>query len=86
MLLPKMILFFVCALFYGKIVQSQTADDVVKKHIEAIGGYEKIKSIRTITFEGTHKSSKIETSFKSYIIHDSIVCTDGIANGKPSKD
>jgi hypothetical protein len=85
MLLPGRIIFLVHVLLFSKFVQSQTADDIVKKHIEAIGGYEKIKSIKAITFEGTHKSSKLETSYKSYIIQDSIACTDGITNGKPSK-
>jgi hypothetical protein len=66
-------------------IRSQTADEIIQKHIEAIGGYEKIKAIKKITFEGTNKSSTIETSFKSYIIHDSAACTEGVINGKPSK-
>jgi hypothetical protein len=78
------LLFFPIFLLISK-AKSQTADEIIQKHIEAIGGYEKIKSIRTITFEGTNKSSKLETSFKSYIIHDSAACTEGMANGKPSK-
>jgi len=78
------LLFFPIFLLISK-AKSQTADEVIQKHIEAIGGYEKIKSIRAITFEGTYKSAKLETSYKSYIIQDSIACTDGITNGKPSK-
>ena len=85
MLLPRIIIFLVYFLLFSKSIQSQNADDIVKKHIEAIGGYEKIKSIRAITFEGTYKSAKLKTSYKSYIIQDSIACTDGIANDKPSK-
>jgi hypothetical protein len=65
--------------------QSQNVEEIIKKHIEAIGGYEKIKAISTITFEGTNKSATLETSFKSYIIQDSAACTIGIANGKESK-
>ena len=81
----KMILFSFPLFLLISNANSQTADEIIQKHIEAIGGYEKIKTIKTITFEGTNKSNKLETSFKSYIIHDSAVCTEGVVNDKPSK-
>ena len=65
--------------------KSQTADEIIQKHIGAIGGYEKIKAIKTLTCEGTNKSSRLETSFKKYIIQDSASCTEGTVNGRPSK-
>jgi len=85
MIPPRIILFFFPVFILISKAKSQTADEIIQKHIAAIGGYKKIKAIRAITFEGTHKSPKLETSYKSYIIQDSIVCTDGITNGKPSK-
>jgi len=64
---------------------AQTIDEIVQKHIAAIGGYEKIKAIKTITFEGSNQSNTINTTFKSYIVNDRAACTIGIANGKKSK-
>ena len=81
----KIILLFFTFFLLIPYAQSQTADEIIQKHIEAIGGYEKIKAIRTLTYEGTNKSNKLETSFKKYVIQDSASCTDGIVNGRPSK-
>ena len=78
------LLFFPIFLFVSK-AKSQTTDEIIQKHIEAIGGYEKIKAIKTLTCEGTNKSSGLETSFKKYIIQDSASCKEGTVNGRPSK-
>ena len=85
MVRSRIILLLIFSLLFIQEVRSQTADEIIKNHIDAIGGYEKIKAIKSIIFEGSNKSSRLETSFKSYIIHDSAACTEGIANGKPSK-
>ena len=73
MLIAKGIILVYTLLFLSQQAQSQTADEIVKKHIEAIGGYEKIKGIKTMIFEGTFKLPNKERTFKSYIIHDSAV-------------
>ena len=78
------LLFFSIFLPISK-AKSQTADEIIQKHIEAIGGYEKIKAIRTLTCEGTNKSRMLETSFKKYVIQDSASCTEGTVNGRHSK-
>jgi len=40
-------------IFLFQQAEAQTADEIVKKYIEAIGGYERIKGIRSMIFEGT---------------------------------
>ena len=85
MMITRFFLFFVFFLLCAKHIQSQTADEIIQRHIEAIGGYERIKAIKTITFEGTNKTPERENSFKSYIVHDSAICTEGIADGKISR-
>lgn len=61
---------------------AQIADEIIKKHIEAIGGYDKIKAIKTMIFEGTTTFKDHEKSFKSYIIHDSANRTENSEPGK----
>ena len=60
---------------------SQTADEIIQNHIEAIGGKEKIKSIKTMIFEGSNKRPGKERIFKSYIVHDSAARTENTDNG-----
>ena len=67
-------------IFLFQQAQAQTTDEVIKNHIEAIGGYERIKGIRSMIFEGTFKLPDRERTFKSYIIHDSIVRTENTDN------
>ncbi|MGE5107621.1 MAG: hypothetical protein ACM3H8_08755 [Sphingobacteriales bacterium] len=49
--MKKLFLFFV--LISGSLLaKSQTADEVINKHIEALGGKEKLNSIKTLHMEG----------------------------------
>src|SRR6185436_14852171 len=63
-------------------LQSQTADEIIDKHINAIGGYEKIKAIKTMIFEGITRIYGYDRHFKGYLIEDSAIHTDYIdSNG-----
>ena len=64
-------------------MQSQTAEAIINKHIAVIGGYEKIKAIKTIIFETVSKYPDHVRNSKSFIIHDSAIHTDNInSNGQ----
>ena len=63
---------------------AQTAEEIISKYIEAIGGYEKIKAIKTMIYEGITRTRDYETHFKSYVINDSASHTDNISNNGES--
>ncbi|MBY0536041.1 MAG: hypothetical protein K2P88_09335 [Chitinophagaceae bacterium] len=48
----KQILASVLSLFIVGTVLAQTAEDVISKHVEAMGGIEKLKALQTIQMEG----------------------------------
>lgn len=59
-------------------MQSQTAEEIIDEHIKAIGGYDRIKKLKTIIFETvTQYPNRIRHS-KSYIINDSAIHTDNL--------
>jgi hypothetical protein len=51
---PKQfMLFLLASLFMMGKIQAQTAEEVVNKHLEAIGGKDKVKSITSVNIENT---------------------------------
>jgi outer membrane lipoprotein-sorting protein len=49
----KFLLFLLAGLFIMGSVQAQTAEEVVNKHLDAIGGKDKVKSITSVNIENT---------------------------------
>lgn len=46
-------LFFILAIFFTSFTQAQSVDEVVNKHIEALGGMEKISKIENVVMTGS---------------------------------
>ncbi|MEP6725911.1 MAG: hypothetical protein ABJC98_08855, partial [Bacteroidota bacterium] len=51
--MKKIISFLSLVLFIAAVLHAQTADEIVNKHIDAIGGKDKIKQITSVYLEGT---------------------------------
>lgn len=62
----KLFSLFAATAFSFATVKAQTADEIVSKHIEAIGGTEKLKTINTLVMEGTLSAQGMEIPIKSY--------------------
>ena len=59
------------------IAFAQTADDVIGKHVEAMGGAEKLKSIKSIYMEGVAVSPNgAEITTKTYKVQDKLFRQD----------
>ena len=57
------------AVFYTVTVKAQTADEIIAKHIEAIGGKEKISKINSIYLEGSMDIMGNEAASTTVILH-----------------
>jgi len=56
----KRLLLPVCALLFAVSAFAQTADEIIEKHIKAMGGMEKIKAVQTVKATGTMKMGPME--------------------------
>jgi len=71
----KLVTFFATVILMGVMVsaQSQTVDDVINKYIDALGGKEKLNSIKTLYMEGvTVMQNGNEISAKMYREQDKL--------------
>jgi len=57
---------FVFLLLMAGTVQAQTADEVIQKYIQAIGGKKKWESIKTLTTSGLYDYGGLQFPFKAY--------------------
>lgn len=68
---PKNILVvFAIMLLCPKKMQSQTIDEIVEKHITAMGGKEKLDSLKTVIIEGTFRLENFELPLKAYLMNN----------------
>jgi len=71
----KLVTFFGTVILMGVMVsaQAQTVDDVINKYIDALGGKEKLNSIKTLYMEGvTVMQNGNEISAKMYREQDKL--------------
>jgi hypothetical protein len=61
--------------------KAQTIDEVVSKHIEAMGGPEKMKALKSLTTEGTMQVQGMEFPFKTWSVHNTAMRVDFEAMG-----
>lgn len=61
--------------------KAQTIDEVVGKHIEAMGGADKIKAVKSQATEGTMEIQGMEFPFKTWSVHNTAMRVDFDAMG-----
>lgn len=61
--------------------KAQTIDEVVGKHIEAMGGADKIKAVKSQSTEGTMEIQGMEFPFKTWSVHNTAMRIDFDAMG-----
>lgn len=62
-------LIFLVTIYFPKNIYSQTVDEIVEKHVAAMGGKEKLDSLKTITFEGVFILEGWELPLKAYMVN-----------------
>lgn len=66
----KMLALSLFALTTAMGTMAQTADEIVSKHVEAMGGAEKLKTLKTVYSEGTLTLPGVELPIKIYQINE----------------
>jgi len=59
-----------------------TVDEIVEKYVKTLGGEEKIRSIRTLTIEGTLETQGMKIPVRSWMLHDQAMRMDMEIQGK----
>lgn len=67
----KLFSLFIAAAFSFTVAKAQTADEIVTKYLQAIGGTEKLKTIQTVIMEGSLSVQGMEIAVKSFAKHNS---------------
>jgi hypothetical protein len=72
---------FILALVFAQFAQGQTVDEVINKHIEALGGKEKLSKIKNIVMEGSLNYQGTEIALTLTQIHNKLNRQDISVNG-----
>lgn len=75
------ILTMVCILFTNVTGSTQTADEIINKYLQALGGQEKLKTIQTVVMEGSLSVQGFELPIKLSSVHNKGVRQDFSLNG-----
>ncbi len=72
----KKIILSLCAILFLQVAFGQSADEIVKKHIEAIGGADNWKKINSLVMEATMKAQGAEIKLTRSQIHNKAMRMD----------
>ena len=73
--------FFIFALVFVQFAQAQTVDDVINKHIAALGGKEKLNKIQNVVMEGSLSIQGTEIALSVTQVHNKLNRQDITAMG-----
>jgi hypothetical protein len=71
----------VCMLCFQITGSAQTADEIINKYLQALGGQEKLKTIQTVVMEGSLSVQGFELPVKLSSVHNKGVRQDFSLNG-----
>ena len=74
--------FFLLAFLCPFMIHAQTADEVVKKYVEFIGGKKQWESVKTITISGEYNYGGVEFPFNTYAKAPNLYKFEVTYNGK----
>lgn len=57
-------------ILFSQNMNSQTVDEIVKRNIQAMGGREKIASLKSITMEGTFRWETFDLPLKAFLLNN----------------
>jgi len=66
----KSVFLLLAIIFIALTTNGQTIDEIVKKYETAMGGKEKLDSLKTVVFEGTFRIEKFELPLKAYLVNN----------------
>jgi hypothetical protein len=67
--MKKCILFFSFILLSGTLTLAQTVDEIVEKHLDAMGGKDKLKSLTSVVMEGKVSAQGMEIPMHTTIVN-----------------
>jgi len=71
-----LIVVFILGLVYMQLLQAKSADEIINKHIEAIGGKKKLNSIDSLYMEGIREIIRKEVIIQVAKVHGKLYRTD----------
>ncbi|MEO6540466.1 MAG: hypothetical protein ABIN74_05730 [Ferruginibacter sp.] len=73
--------FLILALVFAQFAQAQTVDEVINKHVEALGGKEKLSKIQNTVMEGSLNYQGTEIALTLTQVHNKLNRQDISVNG-----